>query len=90
MGDVDVNEPQRTCGKRTNYRSLQDPFSDEEEDNKTFLTIEEVYTIITGDELTTVNSLITHTHQQCDASVTPDASHFGPTGNKRRILSLYL
>ena len=38
----------------------------------------------------TVNSLKTHTHQQCDASVTPDASHFGPTRNKRGTLSLYL
>jgi hypothetical protein len=57
VGDVDINEPRKTRGKRTNYRFLQDPFPDEEEDNETFLMIEEVYAIIAGDELTSLEEV---------------------------------
>jgi hypothetical protein len=55
--DVDVDEPRKTRGIRTDYRQLQDPF--EEEDDETSLTfealsIEELYALIAGDELTTL------------------------------------
>jgi hypothetical protein len=40
-------------GVHTNYQHLHDTFPDEE-DKETFLTIEEVYAIIAGDELTSL------------------------------------
>ena len=52
-GDIDINEPRKTRGIRTDYRHLHDPFPGEEEE-ETFLTIEEVYAIIAGDELTSL------------------------------------
>jgi Reverse transcriptase (RNA-dependent DNA polymerase) len=48
--EVNVDELWRTWGICTDYRYLQDPFHDEKED-ETFLTIDEVYAIIAGDEL---------------------------------------
>ena len=48
--DIDINAPQKTHGICINYKNLHDTYPDEEnEDN--FLTIEEVYAIIAGDEL---------------------------------------
>jgi len=44
--------------KCTDYRFLQNPFPDEEDEQdeqETFLTIEEVYVIIAGDELTSLD-----------------------------------
>jgi hypothetical protein len=52
-GNVDINEPQKTRGICTNYKLLHDPFPEEEEE-ETFLTMEEVYTIIAGNELTSL------------------------------------
>ena len=49
-GNVDINEPRKTCGIRTDYRHLHDPFPDEEEEEN-FLTNEE---IIAGYELTSL------------------------------------
>src|SRR6202789_4023968 len=51
--DLDIDEPRKTRGIRTDYKHLHDPFTyEEEEDN--FLSIEEVYAIIAGDELTSL------------------------------------
>ena len=48
--DLDINAPQKTCGICIDYKNLHNPYPEEEnEDN--FLTIEEVYAIIAGDEL---------------------------------------
>ena len=48
--DIDIDEPWKMCGIRTDYKHLHNPFTyEEEEDN--FLSIEEVYAIIAGDEL---------------------------------------
>jgi hypothetical protein len=52
-GEININEPQKTHGICTNYKSLHDPFSDEK-DKETFLTIEEIYAIIARDELTSL------------------------------------
>ena len=52
-GDIDINEPRKTRGIRTDYHHLHDPFLDEEEE-ESLLTIEEVYAIIAGDELTSL------------------------------------
>jgi Reverse transcriptase (RNA-dependent DNA polymerase) len=52
-GDVDINEPQKTHGIHTDYKLLHDPFPEKEEE-ETFLTMEEVYAIIAGDELTSL------------------------------------
>jgi hypothetical protein len=47
-GDVEVNEPWKMRGKRTNYKFLHDPYPEEEdEEEESFLTKEKVYTIIT-------------------------------------------
>ena len=52
-GDIDINAPQKTCGIHIDYKNLHDPYPEEEnEDN--FLTMEEVYAIIAGDELTSL------------------------------------
>jgi hypothetical protein len=48
--DIDIEEPRKTRGIRTDYKHLHNPFTYEEEDN-TFLSMEEVYAIIAGDEL---------------------------------------
>ena len=49
-GDIDINAPWKTHGIRIDYKNLHDPYPEEEnEDN--FLTMEEVYAIIAGDEL---------------------------------------
>jgi hypothetical protein len=54
--DIDINEPRKTRGIRTDYKRLQDPFTEEdEEDENTFLSIEEVYAIIARDEITSLN-----------------------------------
>ena len=51
--DIDINAPQKTHGIHINYKNLHDPYPKEEnEDN--FLTMEEVYAIIAGDELTSL------------------------------------
>ena len=47
-GDIDINKPCKTCGICTDYRHLHDPFPDEES------SIDEAYTIITSDELTSL------------------------------------
>ena len=48
--DIDINAPQKTHGIHIDYRNLHNPYPEEEnEDN--FLTMEEVYAIIAGDEL---------------------------------------
>ena len=52
-GDIDINAPRKTRGIRIDYKNLHDPYPEEEnEDN--FLTMEEVYAIIAGDELTSL------------------------------------
>jgi len=51
--DVDINEPWKTCGICTDYQHLHDPFPEEKE-VETFLSMEEAYAIITGDELTSL------------------------------------
>ena len=49
-GDIDINAPWKTCGIHINYKNLHNSYPEEEnEDN--FLTMEEVYAIIAGDEL---------------------------------------
>jgi hypothetical protein len=55
-GNVDINEPWKTRGIHTNYKLLHDPFPEEEEE-ETFLTMEEVYAIIAGDELTSLKEV---------------------------------
>ena len=50
MEDIDIDEPQRTHGIHTDYKHLHNPF---EEDDETF-SMEEAYTIITGDALTSL------------------------------------
>jgi hypothetical protein len=53
--EVDIDELQRMRGIRADYKHLHDPFPDEEDDkNEIFLTMEEVYAIIAGDELTSL------------------------------------
>jgi reverse transcriptase-like protein len=47
-------EQRRTRGRWINYRYLADPFPDEEEDETTFTTNENVYAIIAGDEYTSL------------------------------------
>ena len=52
--DIDINAPWKTCGICINYKNLHNPYPEEEnEDN--FLIMEEVYVIIAGDELTSLN-----------------------------------
>ena len=52
-GDIDINALWKTHGICINYKNLHDPYPEEEnEDN--FLTMEEVYAIIAGDELTSL------------------------------------
>ena len=52
-GDIDINAQWKTCGACIDYKNLYDPYPEEEnEDN--FLTMEEVYAIIAGDELTSL------------------------------------
>ena len=51
--DIDINAPWKTHGIWIDYTNLHDPYPEEEnEDN--FLTMEEVYAIIAGDELTSL------------------------------------
>ena len=51
--DIDINAPWKTCGTCIDYKNLHDPYPvEEKEDN--FLTMEEVYAIIAGDELTSL------------------------------------
>jgi hypothetical protein len=55
VGDVDVDELWKMQGKRTDYKFLHDPFPDQEDnEEESFLTIEEVYAIIVGDKLTSL------------------------------------
>ena len=53
-GDINIDEPQRTHGIHTNYHHLNDPFSDEKDEENSLLSIEEVYAIIAGDEPTSL------------------------------------
>jgi hypothetical protein len=54
--DIDMNAPRKTRGIRTNYKNLhrteyvEDPFEEEDEE-EIFLSSEEIYAIIAGDEL---------------------------------------
>ena len=49
-GDIDINTPWKTCGIHIDYKILENPYPEEEnEDN--FLTMDKVYAIIAGDEL---------------------------------------
>ena len=51
--DIDINAPWNTCGICIDYKNLHNPYPEEEnEDN--FLTMEEVYAMIAGDELTSL------------------------------------
>ena len=50
-GDIDINAPQKTHGVHINYKNLHDSYSEEEKEDN-FLTVEEVYAIIAGDNLT--------------------------------------
>jgi len=52
--EVDIDELWKTHGICTNYCYLQNPFSEEEDDEETFLSIEEIYIIIARDELTSL------------------------------------
>jgi hypothetical protein len=53
--EIDVDELRRMQGNHPDYRQLHDPFPDEVDDEEdTYLTIEEVYAIIAGDELTSL------------------------------------
>ena len=48
--NIDINAPQKTHRIHIDYKNLHDPYPEEEnEDN--FLTMEEIYAIIAGDEL---------------------------------------
>ena len=47
-GDIDINTLQKTHRIHINYKNLYDPYPEENEDN--FLTMEEVFAIIAGDE----------------------------------------
>ena len=47
--DININAPQKTHRIHIDYENLHDPYPEENEDN--FLTMEEVYAIIVGDEL---------------------------------------
>jgi Integrase core domain len=51
--DVNINAPQKTRGIRTDYQHLHDPFPEEEEE-ETFLSMEEAFAIIAGDKLTSL------------------------------------
>jgi Reverse transcriptase (RNA-dependent DNA polymerase) len=53
--DIDINAPRKTCGIHIDYKTLHDPFTtfmEEEEEN--FLSMEEAFAIIAGDELTSL------------------------------------
>jgi len=52
--DININEPQKTCGMHANHQHLHDPFPEEDNDDGTLLSTEEVYAIIAGDELTSL------------------------------------
>jgi Reverse transcriptase (RNA-dependent DNA polymerase) len=63
--DVDIDAPRKTRGIRTNYQNLtrgirtehqnlHDPFSEELEEEENFLSMEEAFAIIAGDELTSL------------------------------------
>ena len=53
---VDIDQPQRTCGLRPDYRYcyLNNQFGDEDKEEETNL-IEETYAIIAGDELNSLS-----------------------------------
>jgi len=51
--EIDIDAPWKTCGIRTDYKHLHDPFPEEEEE-ETFLSIEEAFAIIACDELTSL------------------------------------
>ena len=52
-GDIDINAPRKTCGICINYKNLHDPYPDEENEEN-FLTMEDIFAIIAGDELTSL------------------------------------
>jgi hypothetical protein len=56
--EIDIDAPWKTCGICTDYKHLHDPFPEEEEE-ETFLSMEEAFAIITGDELTSLKRLKT-------------------------------
>ena len=49
-GDIDINTPQKTCGIHIDYKNLENPYPEEENEDY-FLTMDEVYAIIAGDKL---------------------------------------
>ena len=53
-GDINIDEPRRMRGIHTDYRHLNDPFSDEKDEENSLLSMEEVYAIIARDELTSL------------------------------------
>jgi hypothetical protein len=57
--EVNLEEPCKMHGKCINYHYLNDPYPDEEDDKESYLfevlSEEEVYAIIAGDELTSLN-----------------------------------
>jgi hypothetical protein len=61
--NFNIDEPRKMRGICTDYQCLNDPFEDEEKD-ETFLINEQMYTIIAGNELTSL----------CEAKQSPDWS----------------
>ena len=51
--EVEPNQ-RRTRGKRVDYRYLDNPFPDEEEDEMTYTSDDEIFAIIAGDEFTSL------------------------------------
>jgi hypothetical protein len=55
-----LDEPHKTYGKHVDYCHLNNPFSEEKDDEESYLfevlSEEEAYTIIVGDELTSLNN----------------------------------
>ena len=52
--DLNINEPRKTCQKRINYKQLNDLFPTDLDDDL-LLTTNIINSIITGDELTSLN-----------------------------------
>jgi hypothetical protein len=76
--DVDVREPRKTRGIRTDYKRLNDPFIDEENEEETFLSIDEAYSIIAGDKLTSLQ----------DAKQSPDWPEWNKSmGDEMKLLN---
>ena len=52
--DIEINERQKMHGMHADYQHLHDPFPKEDNNDRTLLSIEEVYIIIAGNELTSL------------------------------------